>query len=431
MIQLVVAEGVFCVGLKRRPMFWLLFFAALAILIAGTFLIVFISTVFNVFILSSSLAYICIFLLSVVLMKLCFDSSWIYLLFRSVSGYATQNMGYVIFSAIWTVCWTSGWFVELSKTFNVWDYNAIINGVICLIVDVAVYFVFARRFRQLTTESLYSGQVLALSLVALSVVVLFCTLAGTYASWIAPLYIGCMLFCALFCIFILILQSGMLQSSRYRHEIAVINGLLSKEKRQYELTKESIQTINIKCHDLRHRLRALRSGTVTDGELREVESAISVYDSNMKTGNETLDIVLTEHKLHCESKGITFMCLADAHELGFMSNSDIYSLFGNILENAAFAVSGVGEDSRKFINFTVKKGANMLFVSVENCYEGNLVFENGLPKTTNPDVENHGYGLKSVKLLVGKYGGDLYISAKEGIFSINIALPFSDKKLAA
>lgn len=69
-------------------------------------------------------------------MKLCFDSSWIYLLFRSVSGYATQNMGYVIFSAIWTVCWTSGWFVELSKTFNVWDYNAIINGVICLIVDV-------------------------------------------------------------------------------------------------------------------------------------------------------------------------------------------------------------------------------------------------------------------------------------------------------
>lgn len=427
--QLVLAESIFCVGLNRKPLFVIRLLVSVIFLVAGSFFIVFFATLTSVFILSDSLSYLSIFLLSVVLMKLCFNSSWIYLLFRSVSGYATQNMAYVVWSAAWAGMWSCGLLPKLASVVNIWNYTTVVNMIFCLLVDFLVYLVFARRLKNFSTESLYSGQVLALSLVSLAVVVFFCKLAETYVYWITPFYISCMFFCALFCVFVLLLQSGMLKSSRFRHEIAVINGLLEKEKLQYELTKESIQTINIKCHDLRHCLRALRDGNgMSECELKNIENAIAIYDSNMNTGNETLDIVLTEKKMYCESRGITFMCMADADELSFMSNTDIYSLFGNILENAAIAVSGITDESRKFINFSIKKGAGMLFICCENCYDGTLTFENGLPQTTNPDVKNHGYGVKSIKLLVTKYGGDMYITAENGVFTINIALPYLNKK---
>ena len=47
---------------------------------------------------------------------------------------------------------------------------------------------------------------------------------------------------------------------------------------------------------------------------------------------------------------------------------------------------------------------------------------NGLPRTTKPDAENHGFGTKSVCASVARYGGELVISAEEGLFHANFFL---------
>ncbi|MDF2524679.1 MAG: hypothetical protein K0R31_2320, partial [Clostridiales bacterium] len=55
--------------------------------------------------------------------------------------------------------------------------------------------------------------------------------------------------------------------------------------------------------------------------------------------------------------------------------------------------------------------------------KGDLIFEDGLPVTTNKDKDYHGFGMKSIKYLVDKYNGELSIKLNGDIFNINIVFP--------
>ena len=92
------------------------------------------------------------------------------------------------------------------------------------------------------------------------------------------------------------------------------------------------------------------------------------------------------------------------------------------MDNANRALSEFAEQ-QKWIRVTVKQSKGMLFVLVENPYTGNLVFEKELPLTTKEDGLYHGYGLKSVKYIVEKYKGKLYIKAEDGVFRVSLLIP--------
>lgn len=49
-----------------------------------------------------------------------------------------------------------------------------------------------------------------------------------------------------------------------------------------------------------------------------------------------------------------------------------------------------------------------------------------MPKTTKANNGYHGYGLKSIKLIVDKYDGDFKIDIKDSIFMIQIL--FTEQK---
>ena len=65
----------------------------------------------------------------------------------------------------------------------------------------------------------------------------------------------------------------------------------------------------------------------------------------------------------------------------------------------------------------------MLVICTENYYNGKIIFKNGLPQTSKGDMVNHGYGTKSMKMLVNKYGGEFGISADGEIYRLKIILP--------
>ena len=69
----------------------------------------------------------------------------------------------------------------------------------------------------------------------------------------------------------------------------------------------------------------------------------------------------------------------------------------------------------------------MVTLNIHNSFEGNLMFENGLPKTTKKDEIFHGYGMKSIKMIVEKYDGNLTVAVKDGIFNLDILFPLKQK----
>ena len=64
-----------------------------------------------------------------------------------------------------------------------------------------------------------------------------------------------------------------------------------------------------------------------------------------------------------------------------------------------------------------------MFVNVYNFYGGDLEFDGGLPRSTKGDALNHGFGMKSVRMLAEKYGGELKVTAEDGIFNTDIIFP--------
>ena len=78
----------------------------------------------------------------------------------------------------------------------------------------------------------------------------------------------------------------------------------------------------------------------------------------------------------------------------------------------------------RIITLTVIGAMEMTSICVEHYYQGSrLTLTDGLPATSKADKDYHGYGIKSMRYLVGRYQGELSISTDENIFSLKILLP--------
>ena len=107
-----------------------------------------------------------------------------------------------------------------------------------------------------------------------------------------------------------------------------------------------------------------------------------------------------------------------------MDKTDIYALFGNLIDNAMEAVTKLADAEKRIIDLTVRGGGdNMVAISVSNYFDGNLVTDvDGLPATTKGNKEYLGFGLKSIRYIVQKYDGDLSISTHDNLFTADIVL---------
>ena len=231
------------------------------------------------------------------------------------------------------------------------------------------------------------------------------------------------------CASILALEYEVLYTRTIRIQAATTERLLRDREAQYELSRDTIDAINIKMHDIRHQIRHLEDGsegtTVLDREvLREIARGVNVYDSTVKTGNDALDTILTEKTLLGEREHISLACIVDGEALSFMSDADLYALFGNAIENAFEAVRILKDTERRNISLLVRRVANMASIHIENYYDGRLLLDSdGKPVTSKGDTENHGYGIKSMRQICERYGGTLSFDASGNTFSVNMLIP--------
>lgn len=215
------------------------------------------------------------------------------------------------------------------------------------------------------------------------------------------------------------LQFGMVSNKRRELELDTIKTLMEEERRQYFFEKSMIEMVNIKCHDLKHQIAAL------DNEGKEklrdqIRPVIHAYDSSFHTGNVALDVVLTRENFNCNEKDVKLTCVADGECLNFMPEVDVYSLFGNILDNAIEATEKLEDKDKRIISLSVTKEGYFVSIHAENYFADKLTFTDGLPETTKLDTIYHGYGLKSIRMLVQKYEGSLKISTNEDRFVLDI-----------
>lgn len=221
---------------------------------------------------------------------------------------------------------------------------------------------------------------------------------------------------------LLALQFGFFERSALEREKQTMEQIISEMEKQQQMTAYNIEVINRKCHDLKHQIGAMR--TMSDAEreksIAELETAVMIYDSTFQTGNKVLDTVLTEKSLLCEREEISFSCVADASCLAFMETVDVFTLFGNAIDNALECVRQYTVPAQKQVALNVGRKGSLVSVRLENYCDAPLTFEDGLPRSTKGDNNYHGFGTKSIRYIVEKYGGELRMKQADDIFSLDI-----------
>ena len=215
---------------------------------------------------------------------------------------------------------------------------------------------------------------------------------------------------------------------RVRRELEAVQNVLQNQYVQYKQSRESIDLINYKYHDLKHQIAVLRSETDPEKRnefLNHMEEEIRQYEAQNKTGNKVLDTVLTSKSLYCAKHGITFTCVADGTLLDFMDVMDICSIFGNALDNAIECELKIADKEKRLIHVTVSQQKHCLILRFENYYEGDLKVKEGRFLTTKKEKELHGYGIKSIRYTVNKYDGAVSIDTKENWFDLKILIPMA------
>ncbi|MDO4490196.1 MAG: ATP-binding protein [Lachnospiraceae bacterium] len=214
-----------------------------------------------------------------------------------------------------------------------------------------------------------------------------------------------------------------------RYEKDTMENMLQNQMMQYKLSRESIDLINRKYHDLKHQIAVLRRENNEEKRnqfLDEMESEIRVYEAQNKTGNSILDTVLTSKSLYCLKHQISITSVVDGSLLSFMDVMDICTIFGNALDNAIECELRIPQKEKRLIHLTVSAQKEFLILRFENYCEEELKLMNGIPQTSKQDNGYHGFGVRSIQQSAEKYGGTIRISQEKNWFCLLIMIPMPE-----
>lgn len=347
-------------------------------------------------------------------LKLCFDCSVYAALYAVTSAYCMQH------------------FVEtlsriVRRNFDFANFswqNILVRTLLTFFFYAIVYFLIVRKnktwMKKIYIESI-PQLVVAVFATMLTIVIDIC-FPRTDSMLVSNVFSGIMLS---YTLMLFLYEYNLLSKGKIMTDNKLLKEQLRQEREHYKEDKTAMEMVNIKCHDIRHQVRAMK-GTISEQAIHELTDAIRIYDSIVTTGNEAIDIALARYVLYCRNNKIKFTCLLDGKALNFMPDHELYALFGNAMENAVHAVAHV-DDEKKIISITGSCVGNLFNVSISNYYSSLPQFKDGLPLPKEKEYV-HGFGVRSMKLLVEKYGGRLNISLKDDLFILNIFFPLEIAK---
>ncbi len=372
---------------------------------------------------TASLWYVALAVLTVGAVWLCFKGNFWNALFLGMSAYVIQHIQFR-FSKLWEyVLFRCG--VPQGDWLYAFTY---------ILSTAAVYFlcysVFTTRlkkeknFRANNIKLLLSTTLIVVALIVLNLFTDRELLRdGMEYSYLHLFHIFFGLVCGLVLLDSLYTN---VYNKKLEEDIRIIQLLWQNDRRQYEMFRQNLDTMNIKYHDLKHQLGLMQSKETTEAGgkwINEAIDSLNVIGMMQKTGNETLDVVLVQKHMLCDAAGIEFVTIVDGSLLSRLDDVDIYSLFGNALDNAIEHLRSVEEQERRALTLTVRKVGEMAKIQVENYTSAPVKIVDGFPQTTKQDKQSHGYGVKSIAFIVEKYGGIMNFEAGEHSFILDIMIP--------
>lgn len=213
-------------------------------------------------------------------------------------------------------------------------------------------------------------------------------------------------------------------------EIQSMNTLLRTQHDQYLQSRQQMEAVNARYHDMKHYIQALR-GEADEGARAQLaddlEESIRGYSVvALRTGNSVVDTMLASKVGQAELEGITVTCVVDGSAVDFLDVMDIVTVFGNALDNAIEATRKVEDPEQRLVRIAVYRQGDLALMRFENYFGGELRLIDGLPPTTKDEKHHHGYGLKNIREVAHKHHGTFTVHAEDGWFVLRILVPIPE-----
>lgn len=238
-----------------------------------------------------------------------------------------------------------------------------------------------------------------------------------------PLLEACLL-ALLACVYVLFYQAARLMLDQAQLEQR--NQLLEMQSHQYRALQEHMEQTARLRHDFRHSVRLL-SDMAGQGDLEGMRAYLTQYESILGEklpvhycANSALDALFRYYHELAASAGIQVSWRIELPEPLTVSELDLASLFGNILENGIEGCQTMPEQKRYF-NLTVElRHGNSLYVVATNSFDGRVKKgKNGYRSTKHCGT---GIGLAAIAAVAEKYDGILQVSNSASEFFTDVVM---------
>jgi len=142
-------------------------------------------------------------------------------------------------------------------------------------------------------------------------------------------------------------------------------------------------------------------------------------DTLLKTGNVSLDAILSAKIAQAKAEGIAVSVKANVPDSLTISDLELSIVVGNLLDNAIEACRSVSGD--RFIRLFITMKGTMLYFSMLNSAGEKRSKTAGLFASRKDGI--HGFGLRRAQAILEEHGGWVKYNSEEGAFTSEFLVP--------
>jgi len=205
------------------------------------------------------------------------------------------------------------------------------------------------------------------------------------------------------------------------YEKKLLEQAVKAQHSELELLQESQNRIRYLQHDFKNHLISIvnyAKKADNQGLIHYIEDGLgflSFHQQFVDTGNSEIDSILNYKLQEMKNKNVHITIPKDLKINVF----DLNIILGNLLNNA---IEAIEKAERKYFFINIYFEKNILFIHIENTYDGNIIKEKETLMTTKEEKQLHGLGLKSVSSILEKYDGDIIYDYNDIYFITDVML---------
>jgi len=178
-------------------------------------------------------------------------------------------------------------------------------------------------------------------------------------------------------------------------------------------------------HDFHHHLQTLK-GQLEAGEvtralayIEQLDDQLMNVDTLLKTGNVSLDAILSAKIAQAKEAGIAVTVKANVPDKLLITDLELSIVIGNLLDNAIEACKTV--QTERFMRIFIGMKGKMLYFSMLNSAGAKKKKLGTLFSSEKKGV--HGFGLRRAEAILKERGGWCKYNSEDGAFTSEFLVP--------